>query len=314
MAAGGLWWVSTSHAPEAQGVTADDPEGRLAAECRQTAEWLGRALGGECCVVVKPPFVLAGDLSEAELEAWHRETIRPAARAMAAAYFKQSPQAPITILLLSSEDRYRHYAAALFGDRPASRYGYFRPHLRTVVINAGSGNGPVLHELTHALMACDFPDAPAWLNEGLAALHERAEVRPDGSGIDGRPNGRLAVLQEALRQGRLPPLQSLLQANDFHGPQERLRYAQARCFCLYLQHQGVLGEVYRAVHAGRERDPSGSTAVMHLLSGRTWEELDADFRRFAARLGTVPFFGSADRSLQKDATDEKGDSPLNYIE
>jgi hypothetical protein len=210
---------------------------------------------------------------------------------MAAAYFATPPCEPITVLLFGSEESYRRYAAQLFGDRPVPRCGYYRPHLRAVMVSISTGEGTLRHELTHALAAFDFPDAPDWLGEGLAALHELAALGPDGLTLIGQSGPRLSTLQTALREGRLRPLRSLLRADDFHGPDEKLNYAQARYFCLYLQRQGLLGDCYRRLRDRRGEDPHGEEdwhgekTVLGLFPGRTWDDLDADFQRFVAAQG-----------------------------
>jgi len=232
-------------------------------------------------------MVVAGDVPESELDHWHRAAIQPAHHAMAASYFVAPPTEPITILLFASERGYRDTAARLFADREVSRYGYYRPHLRTVLVNLEAGCDGLFHELTHALMAFDFPDAPEWLSEGLASLHERARLRDDGKALDGLGNWRLAVLQEALRENRLPPIQTLVAGGDFRGPGERLNYAYARCFCLYLQDRGVLRACYRACRAGVAADPSGAAAVASLFPSLSWEERNADFLGWLAH-STVP--------------------------
>ena len=254
--------------------------------CRQTAAWIQRQLGDGCCAVVRAPLVLAGDLSAEELESWHRRVIAPAARAMTDQYFAAQPTEPVTILLISSEQRYRRCAEQLFGDKDVSRFGYYRPHLRVLVVNLEAGNGGLLHELTHALAAFDFPDMPDWLGEGLASLHEDGRVREDGSGIEAAINWRLPVLQQAIRKNRLPPLESLVCDDGFRRGNQQLNYAHARYFCLYMQDRGVLADVYRRMRADCRTDPSGGTAVRAALGGNSWQEIDAAFRRFVMDLPT----------------------------
>ena len=290
-----LWWADAPEAaprpkrPVGVGPRARSGESRLEsasleAACGQTSRWIARQLGEHFNVVVHAPFVLAGDLTEEALHSRHRLSIAPAARAMGAAYFCTAPNEPITILLFDSEQSYRRHAERLFGDRNVSRFGYYRPHLRVLVINAGTGRGPLWHELTHALMAFDFPDAPDWFAEGLASLHESGRVRSDGLGIEGDVNWRLPVLKQALREGRLRSIESLLANDDFRGPDKNLNYAHARHVCLYLQRNGMLRDFYRRLRESRNDDPSGRKAVREVFPDRSWEELDADFRRFVQGL------------------------------
>jgi hypothetical protein len=256
----------------------------LTAACRQAAEKLSEQLGPGCRVIVRAPFVIGGDFSDVELAAYYERTIGPAARAMAHAYFQTPPDKPITVLLFSGEQSYNRYAQQLYGDEGISVYGYYKPHLRTLVMNIGTGGGTLVHELTHALIDFDFPRVPAWFNEGLASLHEQCHIRPDETGIDGLVNWRLDGLQKALAAGRLRSLASLIGDDDFRGPQETTNYAQARYFCLYLQERGLLEKFYRRFRANQQHDPLGVQAVAQIFPDRNWESLDADFRRWAAEL------------------------------
>jgi hypothetical protein len=95
------------------------------------------------------------------------------------------------------------------------------------------GDGPLLHELTHALMACDLPDAPPWFEEGLAALHEtsRLEAGPHGPRLKGLTNWRLDVLRREVDRERLRSLDWLRSVRRLAGPDEAVCYAYARYVC-----------------------------------------------------------------------------------
>jgi hypothetical protein len=258
----------------------------LTRECAQTEARLEKELGPECRVCVCWPFVLAGDLDHKELETWHDGTIAPAVRAMQARYFKTPPDRPVTVLLFRSEQSYNHYCRKLFGDSEISVYGYYKPNLRTLVLNVATGSGTLLHELTHALMDFDFPEAPDWLNEGLASMHEQCRFRTDAEGpwIEGLVNWRLEGLQEVIRQGRLRSLQALVEERDFRRRLVGTNYAQARYFCLYMQSKGVLETFFRAFRNHRAADPNGATTLLEVFPDMTWGELDRDFQRWVSDL------------------------------
>ena len=258
----------------------------LEKNCAEAAAKLDAQLGPSCRVIVRPPFLIAGDLSEAELERWHKRTIEPAARALANCYFKVPPNQPITVLLFSGEQSYNHYANKLFGEDGISIYGYYKPNLRTLVMNISTGGGTLVHELTHALIDFDFPKVPDWFNEGLASLHEQCRFREDASGpwIEGLENWRLPGLQEAIRHERLRSLASLIQGDDFRGRQEGMNYAQARYFCLYMQRQGVLRDYFRKFRANQKDDPRGIKTVGQVFPDRSWDELNRDFQSWVMTL------------------------------
>src|SRR5262249_40360681 len=152
-----------------------------------------------------------------------------------------------------------------------SIYGYYKPRQRTLVMNIGTGNGTLLHELTHALVDFDFPQIPDWLNEGLASLHEQSRFREDPRGpwIEGLVNWRLAGLQEVAKANKLGSLEHLIENREFRGPNEGTNYAQARYFCLYLQQQGVLEEFYKAFRAAQDFDQRGLVTLRETFPGKS---------------------------------------------
>lgn len=258
----------------------------LAHDGQQAVARVRRSLGEECRVIWRTPFVLAGDMSEEELDAWRRDTIAPAVAAMQRRYFRTSPTQPVTVLLFSSEQRYNAYCRKLFGDAEISIYGYYKPHLRTLVLNVATGSGTLLHELTHALIDFDFPTAPHWFNEGLASLHEQCRFRNDADGpwIEGLVNWRLKGLQEVLRQGRLRSLAELVDDVEFRGPLEGTNYAHARYFCLYMQHRGVLERFFHQFRGRQASDTTGATTIAEVFDGQGWADLDRDFQRWVSEL------------------------------
>jgi hypothetical protein len=263
------------------------PRDPLARACDQSAARLEKELGLGCQVIARSPFVLGGDLGRDELEAWHADTIVPAVWAMQCRYFQTPPNRPVTVLLFRDEQSYNRFCQTLFGDSDISVYGYYKPNMRTLVLNVGTGSGTLLHELTHALMDFDFPGAPDWLNEGLASLHEQCRFRTgaDGPWIEGLVNWRLKGLQEVIRQGRLRSVSELVADANFRGPLVGTNYAQARYFCLYMQHQGVLEEFFRTVRAAGKSDPRGINSIAKVFGGANWPQLDRDFQRWVVQLG-----------------------------
>jgi hypothetical protein len=123
-----------------------------------------------------------------------------------------------------------------------------------------------------------------------------------GARLEGGINWRLPILQAAIRQSSLQSLRSLISSDDFHGSQERLNYAHARYFCLYLQQQGVLERYYRRLRADIGRDPTGLATLLNLFPGRTVGQLDTAFRRWATELKPL----SRGRSQSDSTGQERG--------
>lgn len=253
----------------------------LPAACSQMADYWHRLLGDDGHAIDRPPFVLAGTLSEAALQAWYEETVRPASLALGRQYFDRCPDRPITILLFQDEATYRAEAERLFGDCEISRHGYHRPHLHTILVNISDGPSALLHELTHALMAFDFSEAPAWLREGLSTLYEDCRIDAASASLVPHSKSRRRTLEEALRRGRLPSLESLLRETRFDGPDRPIYYALARHFCFYLEQHGEMASVYRAVRAAEGDAADGMATILHVLKCESWGNLEDAFRHWA---------------------------------
>ncbi|MEZ6071399.1 MAG: hypothetical protein R3C10_14300 [Pirellulales bacterium] len=263
-------------------VPADQSGLRL--QCEERAEAVRGRLGDDCAVIVRAPFVIAGDLSEQALSTWHERTIGPAARAMSRLYFRAAPNAPIIVYLFASEESYDHYTQTLFGESGVSVYGYYKPAQRTLVMNIGTGGGTLVHELTHALMDFDFPEVPDWFNEGLASLHEECEIFDDERGIVGRVNWRLSALRQALANGQLRTIESMVTGDDFRGSGEAVNYAQARYLCMFMQQRGVLTDYFHLFHANFGDDPDGDETLLAVFDSHDWATLNTAFRRWVGEL------------------------------
>lgn len=271
----------------------------LPAACNQMVEYWHRLLSDDGHAIGRPPFVLAGTLSEAALQTWYEETVRPASLVLGRQYFDRCPDWPIIILLFHDEATYRAEAERLFGDREISRHGYYRPHLHTMLVNVSDGRSALLHELTHALMAFDFPEAPAWLREGLSTLYEDCRIDAASVSLVPQSKSRKKTLEEAFRQGYLPSLESLLCETRFDGPDGPVYYALARHFCLYLEHHGEMASVYRAIRAAGGGAADGMAVILHVLKCQSWSNLEDDFRNWASPPITKPSQGNSRPAVER---------------
>lgn len=108
----------------------------------------------------------------------------------------------------------------------------------------------LIHEMIHPFFQADFPDVPAWLNEGLASLYERAKWgrSPEGHPrLLGATNWRLRSLQRLIKDKAVPPFPTLfsLRWERFYEDDIGDNYAQSRFLCQYLQEQDKLIPFYR---------------------------------------------------------------------
>jgi len=163
----------------------------------------------------------------------------------------KSGQPPVDLCLFATNRSYRAFVAEVFGeDYDSSDWGFYVPRRRLVVANIGASRGNLRHELTHALLDDDFPDIPAWLNEGLASLYGSA-VRTK-KGFRFLVNYRLRHLRQALEAGLLPGLDELANSTrrDVYGLNSLAYYALSRYVLLYLEHRGKLDEFIKRLRRG----------------------------------------------------------------
>src|SRR6266542_6562069 len=191
-------------------------------------------------------FVIASNLPGDETRAIITNTIAKAEKCFYNNYFEKKPDEVTTIFLFADDKRYRYWTKKLYGDEDISRFGYYKPSDRVMLMNISTGTGTLVHELTHAFVRYDFPDIPAWFNEGLGSLYERCSL--NGGEILGYVNWRLPTLQEAIRNNKYTSLSALIKTDDdeFYGNRNDYNYSQARYLCMYLQELGVLKKFYKS--------------------------------------------------------------------
>lgn len=213
--------------------------------------------------VQQKPFVVLGDLPQAELDGYVHDTISWAVTHLKRQYFAKDPP-PLDVWLFKDEASYRKHVLQLTGSEPDTPYGFYSPTHNGLFMNIHTGGGTLVHELVHPFIHANFPHCPAWFNEGLASLYEQCGEK-DGK-ICGYPNWRLPALQEAIRKRRLPSVAALtaLSTNDFYTKDRGTNYGQARYLCLYLQEKGLLTTFYHRF-ANAKDDPTGQQTLHALL-------------------------------------------------
>ncbi len=247
------------------------------------ADWKPRLDAARFQYTISGPFVIAGDGTLAQLAGYRDRTILAAARALNASFFKNEPAEPILILLFEDEAAYRRLCKEWLNDDDVPHYGFFRPRVHIMVMNVGTGTGTLVHELTHALMAPDFPNVPDWFNEGLASLYEQCSL--EGDTIRGHENWRLCDLQVAIKANRLRPLTELVKDPKFYAREHLgLNYAQARYVMFYLQEKGLLKDFYSRFRDNAARDPTGIETLQTLLEPQPLDQFEREWRKWVTSL------------------------------
>lgn len=143
----------------------------------------------------------------------------------------------------------------------------------------------LIKQVPHVKQKEDFPDCPAWFNEGMGSLYEQSNER-DGH-IIGTTNWRLAGLQKAIDAKTLLSFKDLCATTSEQFYHDRAdHYAQARYLCYYLQEHNLLVPYYQAFTKAQATDPSGwqtLLATLHLTEAQmpAWQ---AEWEKWAMTL------------------------------
>jgi hypothetical protein len=221
-------------------------------------------------------YVVASDLPEEKTNQLINHTISKATECFYNEYFEQKPTEVTTIFLFKGDKSYRAWAKKLYGDYDLSRFGYYKPSERVMLMNINTGSGTLVHEMTHALVRYDFPDIPSWFNEGLGSLYERCSLQ--NGEILGYVNWRLPDLKDAIEDNSYTNLKNLVNTSEdeFYGNNSGFYYAQARYLCMFLQEKRILKEFYKAFRDNYTNDKTGKKTLEEIY-GKNLSELEKEY-------------------------------------
>jgi len=218
-------------------------------------------------IVAQPPFVVIGDEAPDRVRQRAMNTVKWAVDKLKQEYFKRDPQEIIDIWLFRDGESYTNHARLLFNDSPTTPFGYYSAAHRALIMNISTGGGTLVHELVHPFMRANFPECPAWFNEGVASLYEQSAEK--NGHIRGLLNWRLKGLEQAIKLGKTISFQELTSTTDaeFYGGTSGYsqHYAQARYLCYYLQEKELLVKFYREFVANAKQDPTGYQTLQRVL-------------------------------------------------
>jgi hypothetical protein len=168
-------------------------------------------------VVVQPPFVVLGDEAPERVRLRATNTVKWAVDKLKQEYFKRDSQEIIDIWLFRDAASYTNYARLLFNDAPTTPFGYYSAQHHALIMNISTGSGTLVHEIVHPFMRANFPECPAWFNEGLASLYEQSSEK--NGRIRGLINWRFKGLEQAIKDGKTISFQQLTSMSEaeFYG-------------------------------------------------------------------------------------------------
>ncbi len=235
-------------------------------------------------MVLQRPFVVIGDEEPEVVRNRAKQTVKWFVDRVSRLYFKTDPSRIYDIWLFKDDKSYRKHAKELFNDKPDTPFGYCSAEHGALIMNIGTGGGTLCHEIVHAFVASNFPDCPAWFNEGLASLYEQCGSR--GGTVVGLTNWRLAGLKKEIRADALPSFKTLLSTtrHQFYSMKSGNNYAQARYLCYYLQEQALLVKFYNAFSRNVTRDPSGFDTLEKILKQENMDDFQERWEKWVLKL------------------------------
>lgn len=243
---------------------------------QRAAELKTKLRGHGLTVLVEPPFVVIGDGGASTVKKIATGFLRRKTALLEQEYFDKRPDRVLEIWLFKDRKAFLAGAKKYFGHDPGTPFGYYAPDANALVMNA-SGLGTLSHELVHPYMEANFPDVPAWFNEGLASLYEAVGER--NGRIYGYPNWRLPNLKKQIRNKTLPKMKTLLSTTrDEFYEADYDSYAYARYLVYYLQEHGKLQKYYRTFRDDT-KDRTGITALETVL-GEKLETFEPKWREW----------------------------------
>ena len=245
------------------------------------AELQNKLAGQGYTVLIESTYLVIGDESPSTVKNRATGFFRWTTGLLEKDFFAKRPDKIIEVWLFKNEATYRKGAKKFFDDTPDTPYGYYSPSDDALIMNIGPGAGTLSHELVHPYMETNFPNVPAWFNEGLASLYEQPRER--NGHMWGTTNWRLPGLHKMIRDKSIPSLSTLLDTSrsGFYEASYD-SYAYARFLCQYLQDHGKLIEFYNKFLADT-KDRTGKAALEAVL-GQSLATFDPVFRKWALEL------------------------------
>jgi tetratricopeptide (TPR) repeat protein len=194
---------------------------------------------------------------------------------------------PTTVFLFKSHDSFRPFKPQYKGKTRDNVGGYFRrfPDGNYIALTNEAGGGDplevIFHEYEHFVVRNNLPNAPLWLNEGLAEYFSSFKTSDDYKKATlGYPKARHIL---TLREGHLLPLETLLAVNSKsphynENGKVGIFYAESWALIHYL----ILGN-------GGKRLPELSKFISGVSAGTSLEEnfrqsFQADYKKIESEL------------------------------
>ena len=254
------------------------------AEVAQHVMELQKTLPAGFTMTWEKPFLVLGNEAPDKVRSRGKDVVRWTRDLLLKDFFAKAPEQLEDVWVFKDAATYTKYSRSMFQTEPETPYGFYLSDRRAMVMNIKPGYGTLTHELVHPFMHANWPDGPAWLNEGLGSLFEFPGER-DGHFI-GQLNWRLPGLQAALREkAGVPKFSELISMGDvqFYADDTGVHYAMARYLCYWLQEKGLLIKFVNRAQELKAKDRTGWSALEEVL-GKDPDSFQKDWEKFVLAL------------------------------
>ncbi len=253
------------------------------AEVAQHVMALQASLPRGFSLVWEKPFLVVGNEAPEKVRSRAKDVVRWTRDLLLKDFFARAPEQLEEVWVFKDAATYESYSRSLFKTEPTTPYGFYLSGRRAMVMNIKPGYGTLTHELVHPFMHANWPEGPAWLNEGLGSLFEFPGER-NGHFI-GQLNWRLPAVQQAIREKTVPKISALLRTteNEFYDDETGVHYAMARYLCYWLQERGLLVPFVQRAQALKAVDGTGYQALQEVL-GRDPDSFQQEWETFVTGL------------------------------
>lgn len=257
------------------------------ADVSQRAQQLRAELPAGFTLAYEAPFLVIGNEAPATVRQRAKGIVRRTSELLLKDFFPSAPAALHEVWLFKDKPTYERASRQRWHLEPETPYGYYLSSQRALVMNIGPGYGTLTHELVHPFMHEAWPEAPGWLNEGLASLFEQPGER-DGHLVGG-VNWRLPGLKAALAAKAVPSFRALtaLDHEGFYDDDTGVHYAAARYLVYWLQEKGLLHAFIAKALAQKSKDPTAYRALEEVL-GQSPERARPEWETFVKALERKP--------------------------
>jgi hypothetical protein len=255
------------------------------ADVAQHVMTLKETLPKDFTLTWEKPFLVIGNEAPDKVRSRGKDVVRWTRDLLLKDFFAKAPETLEEVWVFKDAASYTAASRKLFNTEPETPYGYYLSARRAMVMNIKPGYGTLTHELVHPFMHANWPEGPAWLNEGLGSLFEFPGER-DGHFI-GQLNWRLPGVQAAIRDKTVPRISALVRTTEaqFYDDDSGVHYAMARYLCYWLQERGLLVKFVQRAQALKATDATGYQALEEVLGGppdgfqREWEKFVLALKR-----------------------------------